>query len=650
MSKILSLCLLVVFSLQLKGQTSTVYTERGIVSTVLGTNDTYIYTGGSKLERATFNTIWGNIPLVVQDEGTSIVTKIPTAINFTGAGVTATVGSNVVTVNIPGGGSAITLTTTGTSGAATLVGSTLNIPNYATSGGSGIVTDPAIAGTGTVALTFDQIRYFQKTTQTGNITLSLAASGHLNGRTQVIDIDGNSTNSLTFPSTWDNGNGVIFDNTKNNQIYLDYVNGRVTYNIKKGTISAVDVTAPVATFSPVNGATNSSISSNITISLSETIYTTTGTLIDNSNVASVVQLKLTNTSGSTVASSVSISGTTITIDPTSNLSNSTVYYVALLPVEDLTANESALQTATFTTAAAGDVIAPTLSSPTASATGTSTATIGVTTNEANGPLYAVVTTSATAPTPTQVKAGQNNTGSAAAYSGNQAVTTIGAKTFSATGLTASTVYYSYFMHEDASGNQSTVTAASSFTTAALVFHNSTFTGTGIPLSSYVPGTGNVWTAGTGTFNLLNDAIVTNTYVNTIADAFTELGTGVTNYTANIVAKKTESSSVLRIYLRYTDANNFVYVGLGTFGNTNAIEVSNIVGGVGTAFGTWTGTIPLDVNTTFQFILSGTSLSINVNGVSRGSGTIPTTQVGTKFGVGTGNNPGNMLYDSVNIVP
>lgn len=41
----------------------------------------------------------------------------------------------------------ITLTTTGTSGAATLVGSILNIPNYDTSGGSGTVTEVTSANT-----------------------------------------------------------------------------------------------------------------------------------------------------------------------------------------------------------------------------------------------------------------------------------------------------------------------------------------------------------------------------------------------------------------------------------------------------------------------------------------------------------------------
>jgi len=59
----------------------------------------------------------------------------------------------------PGGGSGLTLTTTGTSGAATLVGSTLNIPVYS-GGGSGALTRIAqtiVSGTTTTAITFSSI-------------------------------------------------------------------------------------------------------------------------------------------------------------------------------------------------------------------------------------------------------------------------------------------------------------------------------------------------------------------------------------------------------------------------------------------------------------------------------------------------------------
>lgn len=116
--------------------------------------------------------------------------------------------------------------------------------------------------------------------------------------------------------------------------------------------------------------------------------------------------------------------------------------------------------------AATDTTAPVLSSPTGSATSYSTATVGATTDEANGTMYAVVTTSATQPSVAQIKAGQDHTGSAAAFAGSQTVSSTGAKTFSATGLTASTVYYAHMVHTDAAANDSNRVTSASFTTSA----------------------------------------------------------------------------------------------------------------------------------------------------------------------------------------
>lgn len=113
-----------------------------------------------------------------------------------------------------------------------------------------------------------------------------------------------------------------------------------------------------------------------------------------------------------------------------------------------------------------DITPPVLSGPTAASTGTTSAAIGVTTETPEGTLYYVLTTSATAPSKAQVKAGQNHTGAAAAWAGSQAISSTGEKTAGPTGLTANTTYYAYFMHEDATGNQSTVTSAASFATDA----------------------------------------------------------------------------------------------------------------------------------------------------------------------------------------
>lgn len=120
----------------------------------------------------------------------------------------------------------------------------------------------------------------------------------------------------------------------------------------------------------------------------------------------------------------------------------------------------------LSTGASSDTTAPTLSSPVGTATGASTATVGATTNEGNGTLYHVLTASSTAPSAAQVKAGQNNTGSAAIQAGSQAVSSTGAKTFNLTSLSAGT-YYDHLMHEDGVGNQSNVVSSSSFTIAGI---------------------------------------------------------------------------------------------------------------------------------------------------------------------------------------
>ena len=103
---------------------------------------------------------------------------------------------------------------------------------------------------------------------------------------------------------------------------------------------------------------------------------------------------------------------------------------------------------------AGDTTAPTLTSPTATATGTTTASGTVSTNEANGTLYYLASTNASEDAAT-VKAASS-----------QAVSATGSQSVSFTGLTASTTYYAHYVHRDAAGNDSAVATSASFTTSA----------------------------------------------------------------------------------------------------------------------------------------------------------------------------------------
>lgn len=111
-----------------------------------------------------------------------------------------------------------------------------------------------------------------------------------------------------------------------------------------------------------------------------------------------------------------------------------------------------------------DVTAPTLSSPVGTATGTTTATVGATTNEGNGRLFYDVTTSSTAPHTSQIKLGLTTTGAVAPKSGAITITSAGVKSVNLSGVPPGT-YYAHLYHEDASGNRSARVTSSSFVIA-----------------------------------------------------------------------------------------------------------------------------------------------------------------------------------------
>lgn len=125
---------------------------------------------------------------------------------------------------------------------------------------------------------------------------------------------------------------------------------------------------------------------------------------------------------------------------------------------------SATQTVTVNVAAA----IPNLSLPTeASITGT-TATVGCTTDQGDGTLYFYVSTSATAPTAANLKDG---TGTSAGMFGNQASPGTGIETFPVTGLSQSTAYYTYFIHNNASGDSTILESGVWYTQEVLTADN-----------------------------------------------------------------------------------------------------------------------------------------------------------------------------------
>lgn len=105
---------------------------------------------------------------------------------------------------------------------------------------------------------------------------------------------------------------------------------------------------------------------------------------------------------------------------------------------------------TITTA---DTQEPTLTSPSAIVTGSTTLDASVSTNEADGTLYTLASANATETANTVKTSGQS-----------QAVIATGPQSVSITGLTASSPYYVHFMHEDAATNQSAVATSAQVTT------------------------------------------------------------------------------------------------------------------------------------------------------------------------------------------
>lgn len=230
-------------------------------------------------------------------------------------------------------------------------------------------------------------------------------------------------------------------------------------------IGAIDTDAPTlsAVSATVTGATTASGNVTTTESGPAWAVMTTG-----ATTPTAAQIKAgQNASGETTPAATAnlISGPNPSAFLFTGLSPATGYYLHV--VQDDTAvpaNTATPVTAAIVTTDTPDVVGPTLSAGSAVVKSNALIALSTTTNEPNGTLYAVLTTSSTAPSAAQIIAGQNNLGTAAVWFGNQAIGSVGVKTFNATGLLAATGYHSYLVHRDSSGNDSAVQALGQNTT------------------------------------------------------------------------------------------------------------------------------------------------------------------------------------------
>ncbi len=208
-----------------------------------------------------------------------------------------------------------------------------------------------VTGTPTLALANGGSATYTGGTGTSTLTFSYTAAA---GQT-AADLATAASNALT---------GTIKDLAGNAVTAAGFNNVNPT-----GTL-AVDVTAPSAsTFTPTDGATAVAVGANIVLTFSENIAKGTGSITLRSGSATGTIVESFDAASS---NRITVSGSTLTIDPTSNLSGSTQYFVVFTSgnIKDTAGNAYAgISTYDFTTAAPADTTPPTFTSATTSADG-----------------------------------------------------------------------------------------------------------------------------------------------------------------------------------------------------------------------------------------------------------------------------------------
>ncbi|MDR1199795.1 MAG: Ig-like domain-containing protein, partial [Prevotellaceae bacterium] len=149
-----------------------------------------------------------------------------------------------------------------------------------------------------------------------------------------------------------------FNATNNPPLFNCYGNatGQTDVYLYRETAATppTDTDPPVLTFDPANNATDVAVTAAITITSNEPLRKADGSeLTDGDLTPALVVLKETNSGGTDVPFTATIDAEkkVITVTPSSSLSNSQVYYVAINSVADTAGNLTTLQSVTFTTEA-----------------------------------------------------------------------------------------------------------------------------------------------------------------------------------------------------------------------------------------------------------------------------------------------------------
>ncbi|XOB63370.1 beta strand repeat-containing protein [Campylobacterota bacterium DY0563] len=227
-----------------------------------------------------------------------------------------------------------------------------------------------VSDTITITITFSEIVTVtgipQLTLETGSTdrTINYASGSGTNTLTFNYTVQAGDTSSdldYTSTSAISLNGGTIKDNTGNDAV-LTLSSPGAANSLGANKSIVIDTTAPTTTFNPTNSSTTHPINSAITITFNEAIRNTDNSAITDTNVDSLITLKETNSSGTDVPfnATISVDKKVITITPSSNLTESQVYYLAYADVEDNVNNTRLSESITFT--AEADTQAPTISS------------------------------------------------------------------------------------------------------------------------------------------------------------------------------------------------------------------------------------------------------------------------------------------------
>ena len=186
----------------------------------------------------------------------------------------------------------------------------------------------------------------------------------------LITLEYTADNSpIAFTATIDSDKKVITINPDSNFVSGEVVNVAIqsvedasnnTMSATSGTFCVVDSTAPVLTFNPANSSTMVAEDIDITLSFDEEIRLINDSALNNTNVDSLITLKVSDANGNDIAfdATIDADNQVITLDLVSDLSSNQIVYVAIgATVEDSYNNAITAASATFTT---GDSLPPTV--------------------------------------------------------------------------------------------------------------------------------------------------------------------------------------------------------------------------------------------------------------------------------------------------